>query len=119
MYQNVDFLKSKEANFISWICPLLHTRIAAANECIYYEGDELTDIYFLKSGEANYVLPRYGNTPFVKIVEHTCFGLIDIIAALLDKEKQIKAYGILNAMSNYEENGQEAVDDDELFNTEL
>ena len=87
VYENVDFLKSKHPQFISWICPLLKTRVAAQNECIYYETDELNSIYFLKSGSCNYVLPRYGNQPYVKIDQHTCFGLIDIIAALLEKEK--------------------------------
>ena len=61
VYDNVDFLKDRQPDFIAWICPLLQSRVASPAECIYYENDELNEIYFLKSGEANYVLPRYGN----------------------------------------------------------
>lgn len=99
VYTNVDFLRGKEVTFISWICPLLKTRVSEPQECIYYEGDELNDIYFLKNGNAEYVLPRYGNQPYIQIVEHTCFGLIDIIAALLEKEKHIKEFGIMDAVT--------------------
>lgn len=42
-------------------------------------------VYFLKSGLCQYVLPKYANTCYIQIVEHTCFGVIDIIIALLYK----------------------------------
>ena len=89
VYTNVDFLKNKSSDFIVWICPLLKTRVAGPNEVIYYEGDALECIYFIKSGQCNYVLPMYANTPYIEIVEHTCFGLIDIIVALLEKSSEI------------------------------
>lgn len=46
LYTSVDFLKKKPDRFIAWICPILKPRIAAPNECIYYENDELRCVYF-------------------------------------------------------------------------
>lgn len=86
LYSNVDFLMTKDPQFIAWICPLLKLRVTGANEVVYYEGDAVEHVYFLKSGMCNQVLPMYGNMPFVQIVDHTQFGLIDIIAGLLDKD---------------------------------
>ena len=83
LYDKVDFLKSKDKSFISWICPVLKTRVAAPVETIYYENDLLNVIYFMKKEQCNYVLPRYNNTTFLKIVEQTCFGLVDFAAAML------------------------------------
>ena len=85
LYENVEFLKNKSPNFLAWICPLMTSRVAQPNEIIYYENDDLNEIFFLKSGSCNYVLPRFGNTPFIKIVECTCFGLVDFVAALVVK----------------------------------
>ena len=48
VYTQVDFLKNKELRFISWICPLFKMRVAASNEYIFYEGDPITKIYFVK-----------------------------------------------------------------------
>ena len=48
LYTNVAFLKGKHDNFISWICPLMKSRVALPNENIYYENDELRDVFFLK-----------------------------------------------------------------------
>lgn len=59
IYMRVEFLKDKDHRFISWICPLLKFRVAAPNEYIFYEDDPVTEIYFVKSGVCDYVLPRY------------------------------------------------------------
>ena len=85
VYKSVDFLKDKSDAFISWICPILKVRVAAPNESIYYENDELKEIYFIKNGSCSYVLPKYGNTAFIKICDHTSFGLIDFVAAIFSK----------------------------------
>lgn len=75
--------------FISWICPLLKLRVAAPNEYIFYENDSLESIFFVKKGACDYVLPMYGNTPFVRICDDSCFGLFDIVNALLNEEDDI------------------------------
>lgn len=83
VYTNVDFLKTKSSLFISWICPVLKTWATSPSEFIYYEGDVITRIFFVKSGSCDFVLPKYLNQPFLQIVEHTCFGVIDIVACCL------------------------------------
>ena len=81
-YENVEFLKDRSPQFISWICPILKVRVASPQETIYYENEALSNVYFLKSGPCNYVLPAYNSEPFLRIEPNTSFGLIDFIAAL-------------------------------------
>ena len=85
VYTQVDFLKNKDLRFISWICPILKTRVAAPNEYIFYEGDPVTRIYFVKSGACNYVLPKYANSAYIKVLSNSMFGFFDIVATLLDR----------------------------------
>lgn len=82
VYDRVDFLMNKDPQFIQWICPLLQLRVAASNEYVFYEGEQLDHVYFLKNGQCDYVLPEYSNAPYVRIVEYSCFGFFDIVAAL-------------------------------------
>jgi hypothetical protein len=99
LYNKVDFLKNKDGQFIAWICPLLKSRIATSDEVIYYEGDPLENVYFLKTGQCFYVLPKYGNTPYIRIEDHTCFGLTDIIVALMEKtENNIRNEGMMSVL---------------------
>ena len=66
---------------------------------IYYENDEVLDIYFLKKGCCNYVLPRFSNTPFIKIVENTCFGLVDFVATMANNlGSDVTKEGFLHAL---------------------
>lgn len=99
MIATVDFLKDKRERFINWISPTFKLRVVAPRETIYYENDYMSEVFFLKSGSLDYVLPKYENQPFLKIVEHTTFGLIDFVAALLSRTQTKN--GI---MSVFEEN---------------
>ena len=82
-------------------------------ELIYYEGDELNQIYFLKKGSCEYVLPKYDNAPYIRILEHSCFGLIDFIVALLDATAK-KPEGSEESVSLYQE-----PEDSEDFGSQL
>ena len=42
-------------------------------------------MYFLKQGTCDYVLPKYSNAAYVRIEQHSYFGVVDIIAAALDE----------------------------------
>lgn len=44
---NIEFLKGKEANFISWIGPLLKHLFISELEYIYKEGDEIKESKFI------------------------------------------------------------------------
>ena len=50
MYKGIRFLRKKTQVFISWICPLLKPTVILENEYVYYEGDTVGCIYFLKDG---------------------------------------------------------------------
>ena len=77
---------------------MLQSQIHCVDEMIYYKGDVVTKIYLLKSGTCNYVLPMYASTPYITVVDHTCFGLIDIIAQLLEDEE----HGIMSMLNSDE-----------------
>ena len=88
VYKKVDFLKNKNQKFISWICPLLKGRVASPKEFIGYEGYELDCIFFVRQGQCDYVLPKYTNQTYITNEEHTCFGVVDFIASLLQMNQK-------------------------------
>lgn len=49
-YIKIRFLHDKSLSFIAWICPLLRPQVATDNEYVYFEGDEVASIYFLREG---------------------------------------------------------------------
>ena len=51
------------------------------NQNIFYEGDDISNIYFLIKGEAGFILPKYDNAIYIKIQEGDHFGIIDIIGS--------------------------------------
>ena len=52
-------MRAKNSSFISWICPMLKTIVISPHEFLYYEGDAVNRIYFVKSGFCEFVLPKY------------------------------------------------------------
>lgn len=123
LYENVDFLKFKNKKFISWICPMLKTRVAAPREAIFYEGEEQQCVYFLTKGLAEYVLPQYNNQPYIKIVQHTCFGLTDIIVDLMEQpNKHVIEHGLMRHVELDEDeqcSADECFDDGVLFTDDM
>ena len=94
VYQQVDFLKKKTKAYISWICPLLKPLVTTPKEYVFYEGDEVTRIFFLKNGSCNYVLPKFTNTKYIQVSEGSVFGVIDIIAScFMDDVQQFDDQG--------------------------
>lgn len=101
LYEHVTLLANKSPNFLAWICPLMNSRVALPNENIYSENDEIFEIFFLKQGSCNYVLRRFNNTPYIHIVQHTCFGLVDYVAGMLAKSGPIGAKNIMSVFEAY------------------
>jgi len=58
-YKKIDFFKGRSSAFIAWICPLLKPMPYPENQYIFFEGDDITNIYFLIKGKAGFVLPKY------------------------------------------------------------
>ena len=48
------------------------------SEYIFIEGDQVTKMFFIINGGAQFVLSEYYNTPYINLPEHNHFGLIDI-----------------------------------------
>ena len=84
-YKKIDFFRGRSSAFIAWICPLLKPLPFPENQYIYFEGDDITNIYFLIKGKAGFVLPKYKNTTFIEISVGTQFGIIDIVGSILSK----------------------------------
>ena len=79
----IDCFKGRSNAFISWICPLLKPVQFREKEHVYFEGDDITCIYFLIKGGSGFVLPKYKNTAYIKINTGHHFGVIDIVGSML------------------------------------
>lgn len=51
-------------------------------EYLYYEDEPTNEIFFLIEGKAQFVLPRYDNTPYIDIQIGAHFGLMDICGSM-------------------------------------
>ena len=83
IYSRVKFLKDKSNSLISWICPLLKPFNVIEQQHIYFEFDEILNIYFLKKGECAYVHPNYSNCTFIRVKQGLEFGIVDIIVSCM------------------------------------
>jgi hypothetical protein len=53
------------------------------NSYIYFEGDDINTIYFLKKGECAFVLPKHMNLPYICISSGQYFGVIDVVGSCM------------------------------------
>ena len=81
-WQNTPFMMSKSMSFISWICPLLKPYILQDDDYVFYQGDELLSMYFMKQGQCSFVLPGYNNVPYINIPEGSHFGMEDLVTCI-------------------------------------
>jgi hypothetical protein len=56
------------------------------NDYVFFEGDDIDQIYFLKQGQCFFVLPKYNNYQYIEIDKGQQFGVIDIIACTLQHD---------------------------------
>jgi hypothetical protein len=87
-YKRVYFLKNRTDSFIAWICPILKPYLNLENEFIYFEGDDVTQIYFLLNGECGFVLPKHKNVKYINFNQGIHFGIVDIIGSVLNEPNQ-------------------------------
>jgi CRP-like cAMP-binding protein len=85
-YMTMRFLKDKQMSFIAWICPLLKPQIANENQYVFFEGEEIDSMYFLKQGTVNFVLPKFDNAKYIHITTGTNFGMEDIVSSIIKNE---------------------------------
>lgn len=81
------FLKDKSMSYIAWICPLLKPYYLQNNEYLYFEGDEILSIFFLKNGNCGFVLPKYENVKYIDIKIGSNFGIEDIVGSIISNEE--------------------------------
>ena len=87
LYTKIKFLKCNSIpSFLAWICPLFKPSIYNKSEYVYFDGDEVSCIYFLKQGSCGNVLPRHSNIKYIDMNTGSCFGVIDIIGSMLVSE---------------------------------
>jgi len=85
-YKNIFFMQDKSMSLISWMCPLLKTFIVQQDSYVYFEGDEVVNIFFMKDGLCGFVLPKYNNAKYITISKGCDFGSEDIIGCMLKNE---------------------------------
>ena len=87
-YKKIKFLKTNASeSFLHWICPLLKPAIYDSYEYVYFDGDEVSCIYFLKQGDCGFVLPNYSNIKYIDISVGSYFGVIDILGSMLNEDE--------------------------------
>jgi len=84
VYINIKFFKEKPLPFIAWIGPMLIPMEFYKDQYVFMEGEQVNYIYFLSSGKAAFVLPRFENTKYIDIDSGDYFGISDLI----NNEKQ-------------------------------
>ena len=87
LYSKIFFLQDKSSSFLAWICPLFKPVMFGINQYIYFEGDDISCIYFLKKGSCGFVLPKHNNFKFIDIGHGNTFGAVDIIGSILRHEE--------------------------------
>ena len=90
IYQNVDFFKGKDRQFIFWAGPLLKPQLFSEQQYIFKEGDDIKEIYFLTNGTAGFVLPIFNNVVYIQIEKGDKFGLIDLVYDKEEVEYELK-----------------------------
>ena len=53
---------------------------------VYFEGDDIDEIDFLKESSCSFVLPRYNNIKYMNIYKGQQFSVIDIIACTMEHD---------------------------------
>lgn len=79
MYSAVLFFHNKEKSFVAWVSTVIHPLNIQENEYIFKEGEDIIEMYFLASGEAAYVLPRFDNMDYKIIKKGKHFGHLDLL----------------------------------------
>ena len=82
-YKRINCFQGRSSAFISYVCPLLKPRPYPENQYIFFEGDDVTSIYFLIKGKCGFVLPKYKNTTYIEVTQGSHFGIIDIVGSIL------------------------------------
>lgn len=88
-YNRILFFKGRSDAFIAWICPLLRPQLVMADQQVFHQGQDVSSIYFLRAGNAGFVLsPKYCSIKFIDFPEGCVFGVIDIVGSLMSIDQE-------------------------------
>lgn len=62
---------------------------------MYLDGDEVSQIFFLKKGHVGFVLPQHRNLEYINVNEGAYFGDIDIVGSLLTQTEALENFSIV------------------------
>jgi CRP-like cAMP-binding protein len=80
--ENNAFFEGKSASFVAYIAPLLRPYRIEAGEIVYKEGDPATEMYFLVTGEVEFVLDKENEyVCYVSVSPGYYFGEVDLLFA--------------------------------------
>ena len=82
-YKKISFLKNRSDSFIAWVCPLLKPYLNLEDQYIFFEGDDVHQVYFLMKGECGFVLPKHNDAKYIELAVGNHFGVIDIVGSIL------------------------------------
>ena len=89
-YKKIHCFKGRSSAFIAWICPLLKPFPCPENQYVFFEGDDVTNIFFLVKGKAGFVLPKYKNATYIEVEVGAHFGIIDIVGSILQSKQDLE-----------------------------
>jgi hypothetical protein len=80
--RRLQFLNGKSPGFIAWVCPLFKFITFEMDQYIYFEGDDVSSIYFMKRGSCGFVLPKHDNLKFLGAKDGNVVGISDIVGSM-------------------------------------
>lgn len=80
--ENNAFFEGKSAPFVAYIAPLLRPYRFEVREVVYKEGDPATEMYFLVTGEVEFILDKENEyVCYVSVSPGYYFGEVDLLFA--------------------------------------
>lgn len=96
-YKKIIFLRNNASeSFLTWICPLLKPAIYDEQEYIFFDGDEISCVNFMKQGDCGFVLARHQNIKYIDITPGNAFGIIDIVGSMLNSDSNTEGLHLSN-----------------------
>lgn len=85
-FKQFDFFYDRPISFITWICPLLKPLIKLKDQYVFFEGDDISGIYFMQNGNIGYVLPRHQNVMYIRLNAGLYFGVSCIVGSFMEQD---------------------------------
>lgn len=81
--KTIYFLRFQNENFLGWICPHLKEIYVPQDQYVYYETDEIEEIFFITQGNCGFVLPFKKNIVYIEVEKGDTLGDIDFLLSAI------------------------------------